>query len=951
MRSLLTPLLLSALGAFAQIPPNYRLEKDWLLDSTPFQAAITENRDAGTVTFGNGLFSRTIDTRLGTTVRYENLMTGEAIIRAVEPEGSVTIDGNLYLIGGAEGQPNKAYLTEEWRAKLTPPKNALELVGVETGEPAERLEWKRVRHHAPDAVWPPGGKTLRLDYRIRAPKADESPELGTLESEAGRKVILADSFGQARLDPSWAVHATKAFESAGFQNEGKPGEIYTLPNTAVYAERPIPEGTALVEAEINTGTDGTSSWGPGIGIVYSSGKVVKFHLRPGGLAGVERPVLGLYDGINEVPNISGDERIDTGSAVSLRVRFSGDTVMLDARQSARNWKHYRAVTIPGGYGRPVAFRVGKMAKDGGPGDHSAAGEPVRLRVNRVGFFSEVDTQLASALKEKRPQQDDIAVSVHFEIYDGIPAFSKWITVKNESGRAINLDRFNAETLSVVEFENQVETREVPFRKPAVLHVETDMAFGGFTHRNANRHTVRWETDKSYTTQVNYRLETPCVLKVQPTFGPDQTIENGEAFESFRLFEMVYDTTERERRGLALRRLYRTVAPWVTENPLMLHCRSSDTAVVKRAIDQCAECGFEMLILSFGSGFNSENDDPAYLSHWKEINDYAMSKGIHMGSYSLYSSRSGGHGNDIVPPEGMGNAHGRCPAITSPWGQSYIKKLYNLFEKTDFLVFENDGPYPGDVDITPRPPLQKGVNDSRWVHWKTWTAFYQSLRGRGVYMNLPDYYYLAGANKCGMGYREVNWSLPREQQRIHTRQNIYDGTWEKTPSMGWMFVPLTQYHGGGAAATIEPLSQHLEHYEIMLRSNLGMGVQACYRGPRLYDTEETKQMVTGVVKWFKAHRDILESDMIHGRRADGVDIDWMLHVNPRLREKAFLSAYNPTGRELTKTISVPLYYSGLRDTATISDSGGKPTRLTLGSDARTDLTLAIPAYGYRWYVFE
>jgi hypothetical protein len=38
-----------------------------------------------------------------------------------------------------------------------------------------------------------------------------------------------------------------------------------------------------------------------------------------------------------------------------------------------------------------------------------------------------------------------------------------------------------------------------------------------------------------------------------------------------------------------------------------------------------------------------------------------------------------------------------------------------------------------------------------------------------------------------------WSLPRERQIIIARQNIFDGTWEKTPSMGWMFTPLTVYH--------------------------------------------------------------------------------------------------------------------------------------------------------------
>ena len=57
-------------------------------------------------------------------------------------------------------------------------------------------------------------------------------------------------------------------------------------------------------------------------------------------------------------------------------------------------------------------------------------------------------------------------------------------------------------------------------------------------------------------------------------------------------------------------------------------------------------------------------------------------------------------------------------------------------------------------------------------------------------------------------------------------------------MGWMFVPLVQYHGGGAAATIEPLHEHLDVYEQILIQLLGSGVQAAYRGYELYDTDQT-----------------------------------------------------------------------------------------------------------------
>ena len=79
-------------------------------------------------------------------------------------------------------------------------------------------------------------------------------------------------------------------------------------------------------------------------------------------------------------------------------------------------------------------------------------------------------------------------------------------------------------------------------------------------------------------------------------------------------------------------------------------------------------------------------------------------------------------------------------------------------------------------------------------------------------------------------------MPRAQQIILDRQNIYDGTWTSTPSMAWTFVPLVQYHGGGAAATLEPLKDHLDAYKAHMDQNYGSGVQACYCGNRLYDAD-------------------------------------------------------------------------------------------------------------------
>ena len=521
---------------------------------------------------------------------------------------------------------------------------------------------------------------------------------------------------------------------------------------------------------------------------------------------------------------------------------------------------------------------------------------------------------------------NIRVTVHYEIYDGIPLICKWISIDNRSADPVTLISFKSEILAVVEKESPVEERGVPLKKPD-LFVETDYEFSGMETMNTTLHSVFWMTDPAFTTQVNYSLMTPCLLEIRPEIGPDMIIAPGKSFESFRAWELVPDGNNEERRLLAQRKMYRVIAPWVTENPLMMHIRNSDQASVRMAIDQCATVGFEMGIITFGSGFNLESTNEAYLKEWKQLADYAHSQGIELGGYSLLSSRSISEKDDVVNPatgKTGGVIHGSAPCLGSNWGKEYMDKLYNWYRVTGMNLLEHDGSYPGHICASTTHPGHRGKEDSQWTQWRTITDYYKWCRAEGIYLNIPDWYYLNGGTKCAMGYREVNWSLPRDQQVIHARQNIFDGTREKTPSMGWMFVPLTEYQGGGAAATIEPLKDHLAHYGKMLASNLGNGVQACYRGPRLYDTDSTRDMVKKWVDLYKKHRDILESDIIHtsSRRADGRDLDWMLHANPNLKEKGFLMIFNPTKSVIRKEIRISLYYTGLTTEAHLIDETGK-----------------------------
>lgn len=545
------------------------------------------------------------------------------------------------------------------------------------------------------------------------------------------------------------------------------------------------------------------------------------------------------------------------------------------------------------------------------------------------------------------------VSVHHELYDGVPLFGKWITVHNAGDSVFTVDRYTSEILAVVERDSFVEDRGTHISPPD-LHIECEYALGGLSHLNSHRFSVRWLEDPSYHTQVSYRKVTPCLLEIGPERQVARDVEPGGRLESFRSYVLVHDSEDRTRRSLGLTRMYKTIAPWVTENPLMMHVRFADPESVHAAIDQCAEVGFEMVILTFGSGFNMEDRRPETLARMKEYADYARQRGVEIGGYSLLSSRriQPEEDNCIHPDTGKpgGQTHGTCPALASSWGQDYLKTVRSFYSETGFSLLEHDGPYPGDLDASARPPLQRGLEDSRYVQWRLSADLYGWMRSEGIYINAPDWYFLAGSNKCGMGYREVNWSLPRRQQVIHTRQNIFDGTRTKLPSMGWMFVPLTEYHGGGPAATVEPLHEHRDHYRQMLMSNLGAGVQACYRGPRLFDTQETRDLVEGAVDWFLEHREILESPVVHAssRRADGRDLDWILHANPGSELPGMLVVHNPLRVAVQRNLELDLYYTGIEGRALAIGANGEHTSVTLDPQGRTGLEVSVPARGSAWY---
>jgi hypothetical protein len=151
--------------------------------------------------------------------------------------------------------------------------------------------------------------------------------------------------------------------------------------------------------------------------------------------------------------------------------------------------------------------------------------------------------------------------------------------------------------------------------------------------------------------------------------------------------------------------------------------------------------------------------------------------------------------------------------------------------------------------------------------------------------------------------------------------------------------------------LEPLSKHLDDYRQLMMQYYGAGVQACYRGPRLYDTDSTRLTVTRVVDWYKRHREILNADILHLRRPDGKDWDGIMHVRSEGKERGLVMLYNPLDQPVTRRIGLPLYYTGLDQTVAIRTEDGPSRTYTLDRNWSVPIDVTIPAGGYTWLVIE
>ena len=493
----------------------------------------------------------------------------------------------------------------------------------------------------------------------------------------------------------------------------------------------------------------------------------------------------------------------------------------------------------------------------------------------------------------RMEQPALLVTVRYELYDNMPVLMKRVSVRNGGNDDVTIDNISVDVLKT---EQAGDT----------LFVDSDydstIDFVGLDFSTYSKHYAR------------FRFGT---LEVAPTQRMNVKLAPGETLDSITAFELLFATDYYEHRLIEVKEMYRRIAPWCTDNVLFFHLISNSPRTIRKAVDQCAEIGLEMVLQSFGSGVNMESHSESYLSRIRKAYDYGHSRSLRMGAYTLAYVKNYRpvRGDEALNHDG---SH-ICRCLATEWFEKYKNDILNFIDKTGADAVEIDGPYGMMTCSGGKTHLHDDFTDSQYKQWKTSVHdWYQQIKSRGVYINAPDWHFLNGTNRTGVGYEEIAFSEKRQEQLVTSRIYYYKGTFSKNPSQGWGFLPLNVYHGGGKDAQFFPTAQNAFEFDWAMAQLTASGVWPTIRGKKVYDSETGRDIFKKWVTIFKKYRRVLNGITVHFMppRIDTENpsrttcIDAIMNQVPDGDVRGFVMFFNQTDSERTEEILMPVYYTGL-----------------------------------------
>ena len=123
-------------------------ENEWLLFRNNYISKTEFFEGRKRIVMSNSLIKREFTTWPDfATVNILNETTGESFSRGIKPELLLTIDGKEYPVGGALGQPDYAYLKEEWLGGMTKNSDGFNYVSHSAYKPEKPFRWNKNKRH------------------------------------------------------------------------------------------------------------------------------------------------------------------------------------------------------------------------------------------------------------------------------------------------------------------------------------------------------------------------------------------------------------------------------------------------------------------------------------------------------------------------------------------------------------------------------------------------------------------------------------------------------------------------------------------------------------------------------------------------------------------------------------------------------------------------------------
>ena len=563
----------------------------------------------------------------------------------------------------------------------------------------------------------------------------------------------------------------------------------------------------------------------------------------------------------------------------------------------------------------------------------------------------------------------LRVTVHTEMYDGLPAFSRWLTVGVDG---------SAPSPPPVVLQASMELLHVPFNLRNRLHAETaympalgvrnsmedagwypasgsySANFSGLTSPPVNLWTYDadamspWGADGAIEYWYDMGMN-ETFLDVKFPFGPGLNLSTGP-LETFRVYEILHDDDDGDRQGLGRRRMLRAVAPQVEMDITPFYMVGGDSASIRAGADAAASLGFR--------GLHTQTDpfnfSPAHIAQVKADVAYVHSKGLVAAFYVLLQNPPGLTGeNEVIDPV-TGQGEG-IACFATAFHRSFREGIEAFVQATGFDFIDTDGPYE-QAPCGSTSHEHVGLVDSQFAQWRANVEWYRTLPsarnnlssvGFGMMISCPDPYELAaGSWNQPIGYTD-RWGSVGEPWTwlLLGRTYIFDGTTHKPPTNGGVCFDLNR--AGGMATPDE-----LRFYNTSLAVFLAAAGR-CFQGGALWQNDASKALVSAWMATFNRFRDVLNGDIIHVKKPNGRSWDAMMHVLPSAAPgsvRAFALFFNPsTTQDIVLSTQLSVYYAGFSAASVVNVEWSDGSTESLPQDIFFSIALRkrIEAKGFAW----